>query len=434
MKQILTIFLLTITTINTCLVARHHDHFVSRNFDFPLGGKDGLGQVIFNPMALYHRSFKFYPDDKPLEWIAKYNSLTINLLAKNFPQDGFNTEGLTVHVTVLRNYLHKKSVNIMLPTITEMDIIQYILDNAASTDEAINLFIDPNTNQQLVRLTKINNVFSEDEHTQLNMHWAICDITSECAELEFIGGKFIYRKYSNDETFVLTNNFTPILEKEYERIQNHDDLPLDEKFLSKQSFPRYTNARFLLEHLHLLHGVSIEEKGFYLLDQSTITSWNKWQSVIDMKNRTMFFRSQAERSIKKVNLDIFNRSMKIKQLAFDLHYDLDDSFKDSNELSFEDFHEIDLNKELNDLIDAIILMNRTPKLGHAIYEHNNHNNSMIYSEKSYIENYDIYDVNEKPLFFEYYFRITKFIGKIMLYHFKKALKYLLNINDTYWCA
>lgn len=108
-------------------------------------------------------------------WTSKYGSLTFNQLAPEFPYSGMNEKGVIVEI-LWDDQAASDDTGLARPTINESQWIQYILDLAASTEEAIEL-------AQSVRFMSM----------VAKVHYLVCDASGACAVFGFsLGTPRIY--------------------------------------------------------------------------------------------------------------------------------------------------------------------------------------------------------------------------------------------------
>lgn len=385
-----TIFILIlglIVTARGCLITRFNEKtgyfsqkpYMMRNFDFPIGGKDGYGHLVINPRDYHRVSLARYKEDNPVNWKSKYGSVTFNLAAENFPQDGINEAGLSMQVTVILNqYQEVLSNTNHLPTINEMDLIQYVLDQASTVDEALGLFFDSRGNPKL-RLSMLTHIHVKKIGQILNHHWGICDQSGKCALLEYLGGKFTYRLYNPTELFIVTNNDVNSMSVEYDRL--HDKhLPIKQEFVHRDTFPRYCNSRYYYENQYRLmrdwefyemeknitnHLEEIPRevyKYFFLLDRTTYHSWNKWQNVFDLQDRIVYFRTRANLDLNWINLNHINFTNFRQPLSQTFHID-------GGELNQTEFKQLDSSNIERDINTISILMENPIEWSRVVTDH-----------------------------------------------------------------
>ena len=92
----------------------------------------GAGWVVINPAHAQRQSIVEGP---AAVWTATYGSVTFNQFGPGMPAAGMNTEGLTV--TLMWNDAVVPTPPRAAPRMNELELIQYLLDTAATVDEAI---------------------------------------------------------------------------------------------------------------------------------------------------------------------------------------------------------------------------------------------------------------------------------------------------------
>ena len=155
---------------------------VGRNLDLDIGG----GYAMTNKRGVTKVSL-VDPPHRPVQWISKYGSVTVNFLGKEFPLGGINEAGLVVeHLALGETRFPAVDER---PGLLHFQWIQYQLDNHSSVEEVINSDDD-------VRIIP----------HEIGMHFLICDSSGNVAVIEFLEGKMV--SYTGDELpiAVLTNN------------------------------------------------------------------------------------------------------------------------------------------------------------------------------------------------------------------------------------
>jgi penicillin V acylase-like amidase (Ntn superfamily) len=131
--------------------------------------------------------------DNPLRWRSRYASLITSVYDMG-TVDGFNEHGLGVHAL----YLNATDVGIRNPELPGLHTglwAQYLLDQAATVDEALSLM----DGVQLVMVSA--------EGHDATLHLAIEDAGGDSAILELVGGKVVvhhgpqYTLMTNDPTY-----------------------------------------------------------------------------------------------------------------------------------------------------------------------------------------------------------------------------------------
>lgn len=309
---------------------------LARNFEYEVGGLDGMGYIFINPRNRLRSSLNYYNDsgpyslaDNPLAWKSDYSSVTANVIGEHMPQDGMNEKGFAISVTMLRSQIFFQTGTLpdqstfkddlqSLPSINELQFPQYLLDKAHDVESAIKLLVEvdavhdgdkiwhvPNK----IRLSKIADL-SKPDYRELNLHWVISDADRRVANIWWTGTGWSIRVGSATNDFIVTNEMSEALEILYQQSDGCERRLLSENERSKAAFPRYYNARFYLSQWKTLlseRRLNSRDGAFDFLDETTSNSdpsWsNKWQIVLDPTNFKFHYRTVVNRNLKTLQVD-----------------------------------------------------------------------------------------------------------------------------------
>ncbi len=167
---------------------------VARTMDWPESTEPVL--TVF-PRGMKRNGGRLGPveviKDNPLTWTTKYGSLVTTIYGVG-TADGFNEHGLGAHMLFLKSAdfgprdTSKPGVNGGLWA-------QYLLDNAATVNEALAL------------LDNVQVVMTEARGTKTTVHLAIEDASGDSAIIEYVGGKQVvhhgreFKVMTNDPTY-----------------------------------------------------------------------------------------------------------------------------------------------------------------------------------------------------------------------------------------
>jgi penicillin V acylase-like amidase (Ntn superfamily) len=167
---------------------------VARTMDWPESTEPIL--TIF-PRGLKHNGGFIGPvetvKDNPAIWISKYGSIGVTVYGIG-TADGLNERGFSGHMLYL-NAAGFGPRDPSKPAVNAGLWLQYLLDNAASVDEA------------LVLESKIQIMPASARGHQANVHVAIEDASGDSAIIEYIDGKLVihhgpqYRVMTNDPPY-----------------------------------------------------------------------------------------------------------------------------------------------------------------------------------------------------------------------------------------
>jgi len=191
--------------------------FVAKNFDW----YTGQGYLIKNNRHQNKCTYLEYKK-KNTCWTSKYGSITFNQNGKEFPYGGINEKGLVVEMLWLKETNYTENLA-NTTTISELEWIQYQLDNYTLVDEVIQnigeLTIDPITS---------------------TIHYFITDPTGKSTILEFINGELIIIE-SSDNIQTITNSTYRLNNTTYEKYKSKFGQKYIPKF--KRSSLRYCSIQ-----------------------------------------------------------------------------------------------------------------------------------------------------------------------------------------------
>ena len=307
-----------------CIVIGQPDGFILRNMDFPIGGKDALGLITYSPKDYHRSALKLKLDECPLNWTAKFPTVTLSLLAPGFPQDGMNAAGLLGSMTVIRGRYHSEGKE-NFAHISEMELLQFVLDQAQDVKDVVSLLVDENQidfqnigvmqfSKAKVRIRKLTQLSNDDGET--NFHWVFCDTSNRSVMIDLIKDQIGITLYATKD-LILTNEDTDLLSQKYDRV-SHVELPVMQETVTRSAALRYYNARYFREEkddclikdgfvYDYTSSLSYEEqKGFYILSRTAPESWNKWQVVYDINARKILYRTKYSEKVHMISVqDIF---------------------------------------------------------------------------------------------------------------------------------
>jgi choloylglycine hydrolase len=229
----------------------------------------------------------------PAAWTSKYGSVTFNQIGKEFPYGGINERGLVVEQLWLHAATYANNNN---ETLSELEWIQYQLDNFASTEEVIahihTLTIKP---------------------IKATVHYFVADKHGQSAVIDFIGGKtIIHRKSGISQT--LTNTGYAASLAYYEKHPSGVD-----------STSRLSEDRFcqLSDNLKRFQPAKADE-AFPILARSAEQSPSYktcWTVVYDIGRMELQFNTYANRSVKTIRISELDFSNQSPVLGCELNAD-----------------------------------------------------------------------------------------------------------------
>ncbi len=130
---------------------------------------------------------KDHENMKPLEWTSKYGSIGFAQHGREIPIGGMNEAGLMVEALMLRSSEHLSEFH--QPTLNELQWVQYQLDMASSTQEAIALAKSITVKKRVAPL-----------------HYMVCDKTGECGVFEYVGKELVIHTGKDLEVTGVSNS------------------------------------------------------------------------------------------------------------------------------------------------------------------------------------------------------------------------------------
>ncbi|MBS0350265.1 MAG: linear amide C-N hydrolase [Proteobacteria bacterium] len=270
---------------------------IGHNFDWA----NPYAFIVINPVGIKRRSGSMDSHFKPLEWVSKYGSATINLAGPDhrvMPQavvSGLNQFGLSASILWLESAQYPSgSTQTVLGT---SQWVQYFLDNAKTVTEAI----------ELARHVEVEPTLFHGQ--KILAHLMIHDASGASAVIEYLNGKLNIYYQKDLPVPVLTN--TPYLESTQLLKQYHGfgkDTSLPGGYFTKA---RFVLAANFLKNLPTSHStqqaVASAFNGLgYLIETPGSSDPTVWSVVYDLSNRILYYRTIDNQQIRLVHLDHFN--------------------------------------------------------------------------------------------------------------------------------
>ncbi len=279
-KKLISIFMIFLTTLTAypCSTMSYNDvsshTWVTKSFDF--GNPNGY--FFINKKNVYKRSLTF-SFGLGKTWTSLYGSITFNQIGRDFPYGGMNEHGLNMEIMWLDET--KYPAPKYNQQINESQIIQYILDTAATTEEAIE---------------KIKNV--EITPVMAKVHYMVCDVSNECATIEYLNKELVIHKMNKGNERILQNSIYS------------DMLKNDIREKGKTLRNSEQDLKFIFDNSNLENEVEIVSKSFANLDKVYQPNWTRWQIVYNLNMKKVWFRTMQERNIKSLDLNDYELDCK----------------------------------------------------------------------------------------------------------------------------
>ena len=275
-----------------CLVGKGEVLF-GRNYDWTIG--DAL--VLANKRGVA-KTATIIDSDNGAKWISKYGSVTFNQYGRENPTGGMNEMGLVVEQMWLSDTEYPKVD--ARPAVGSQEWIQYLLDNSATTSEAIK-------NAEGMRI-----------ESDVKVHYLINDKAGNTASVEFLKGTMAVHTGANLATPTLTNDT-------YDDSLNYAKHPDAAKANSNESLDRFTRAvkktkdfdkRSLGDQQAVAFAFDVLSD---VAQKNPTDTWTQWSIVYDQKRGRIYFRTLQSPQIKSVDTAVFDYACGSPLKMFDMN-------------------------------------------------------------------------------------------------------------------
>jgi choloylglycine hydrolase len=260
-----------------------------RNYDWSIG--DAL---IFVNKRGVAKTATIGESANSAKWVSKYGSVTFNQYGRENPTGGMNEMGLVVEEMWLDETEYPKDD--ARPTLGTQEWIQYLLDNSATTAEAVK-------NAEGVRIV-----------TDVKVHYLVSDKAGSTASVEFVGGKMVVHTAGQLAVPALTNDT-------YEKSINYRRTSPFEKATSAGSLDRFVRAAHRTENF-ARQPMSEQEAvnyAFEILSNVAQKDYTQWNIVYDQKRGKIYFRTLQSPQIKSIDTKTFDYSCGTTVKIFDIN-------------------------------------------------------------------------------------------------------------------
>jgi hypothetical protein len=236
-----------------------------RNYDFEFG--EAL--VVVNPRGLARVSATAeLQSPTPAKWVSRHGSVTFNQFGVGFPTGGINERGLVVELMWLDGTQYPAAD--ARPTVTTLEFIQYLLDQTATLDEAMEA-------AQAIRIAG-----------RTPLHFLVSDAAGRTATVEFLEGKLVVHRGADLPVRALAND------------------RYDTSLAAMRSQRTDLDARSSLARFSRAAAQSQSRKtpaqAFEVLDNVAQPGWTHWQIVYEMAPRTIQWRTGKNAAMRTLDL------------------------------------------------------------------------------------------------------------------------------------
>lgn len=296
MKKFFALLFLTIYSTfsyacSTFLLSKDGKHYFGRNYDWVSGN----GMVVINARAVKKTSFN-PGGDKGISWTSKYGSISFNQFGKEFPHGGLNEKGLVVELMWLNE---TKYPNVdSRAAMSELQWIQYQLDNSATIDEVI-------ATDKFIRINR---------NDAAPLHFLVADENGQAATIEFINGKMVAHKGKDLPYPVLTNTAYQDVVQKLKNKQASQWTSFGDNSVDRFA----TTCRMIKQFQQNSNSTDAIEYSFSILGKIAQGDYTKWSIVYDITGRQVHFVTNDNRQRKSFSLADFDFSCNKTPLALSL--------------------------------------------------------------------------------------------------------------------
>ena len=298
-KFLFSFFLLLFATYSiacsTFLLSKDGRHLFGRNYDWVSGN----GMVVVNARGVTKTSF-VAEGENPVTWTSKCGSISFNQFGKEFPHGGMNEKGLVVELMWLAGTTYPTADS--RGALSELQWIQYQLDNSASVQEVI-------ASNKVVRISQKDAV---------PLHYLVADAIGNAATIEFIKGKMVVHQNKDLPFPVLTNTpYAEAISQVKAKGQNISD---------DNSVERFAKACDMVQKFQQANTKEDPvDYAFSILNKVAQGDYTKWKIVYDISNREIYFLTSEKR--KHVSLNEFEFICNEPTLFLDINADKNDKVR-----------------------------------------------------------------------------------------------------------
>lgn len=275
-----------------------------RNFDFPFGA----GFIATNRKNLSKVAF-LAPNEKPVNWISKYGSITFNQVGMEFPYEGMNEKGLVIAQLFMGGTKYplvddRKAINCL-------QWIQYHLDISSTVFDIIN-------SDSLIRIS---------DNIPIGIHFLVCDKQGNMATIEFINGKMVchtgktlpiplLQNQNYDSSYDYLNNFSG-----FGGNQNIPWKNINDYQWSDDSIKLCQNKSFVIAANRMKnydHSKTLIENTFDVLGTVTSNNATQWSSVFDITNLKIHFKNYRRNEVMTIAFKDFTFENTSKSKILDI--------------------------------------------------------------------------------------------------------------------
>jgi len=259
----------------TFALNRNNSILLAKNLDW----STGEGFIVTNQANVSKKAILF-GEQPQLRWKSKYNSITFNLLGKDFPLGGINEHGLVIEEM---NYSPSEYPSRNRYNLNEFQWIQYHLDQCRNIDEVLSSCDTINIRPFLAKL-----------------HYMLCDASGNVAIIEYLKENMKIYRGKDLIVPVLTNNSYP---NSIKYLRFHQGFGGNRKVSnSPQSPERFVRTATLNKKLFNNDNRQTISQAFSILD-SVKQHNTQWQIIYEITDRKIYFQTKLDSARKIIDFD-----------------------------------------------------------------------------------------------------------------------------------
>lgn len=245
-----------------------------RNFDFPAG----MGHIEINLRGAQKTAF-VQPPEKPMQWVSKYGSVTFNQIGREFPYGGINEAGLVIEQMWLEQTRYPAPDERF--GLTELQWIQYQLDNAATVQQVIH-------SDSFLRVSFTSTA---------TLHFLVADKQGNIATIEYLDGTMVVHQ-GEALPFPVLANCPYEVSLDY---QKNKDQGSEKEYspMIENSSGRFTKTAKMLQEYQNQNPVVYS---FSILDSVAQAGSTQWSIVYDLTHNEIHLRTAHNRNIRNLTL------------------------------------------------------------------------------------------------------------------------------------
>lgn len=243
---------------------------VGKSYDW----SDERGLALVNKRGVAKRALVLSPGETPAAWRSRLASLTFNQYGRELPNGGLNEAGLVVEVLMLRG--SQAEPRDRRPVVTELGLVQYLLDQAATTAEAM----------ALARQVRVVTAYAP-------IHYFVCDAAGACAVLERVRGRTVVTAGRDLPVRAITNSTYAASARALGRGGREPET---------SSLGRFVR---IAEQLRAPHPGAPVAGALAILDSVRLGDHTRWHVVYEPAARRVHFRTRSHPELRTVRLDGF---------------------------------------------------------------------------------------------------------------------------------